>query len=153
MLDRNTGEVLLILAELSTAENGQQRAVFIRDAADRMGMQPAVLARTVQNLDRQGLAVLQRFGYAAVTEKGMAAAEEILGRRKTIECFLSRITGRASVREESARIEYLLEDDTVAALERMLTAETAMADEADLSSARIQYEKRHTGEAMCIDMP
>lgn len=146
MLERKLGEVLLVVAGLSCTEDGVRKPVYIREAADRLRLTPTAVSRMVQSLIEYGYAELRRYGYVYLTDHGRDTAAYILHRRKIVRAFLTSLTGRcgADVSAECMRIEYLLEKDTVDAMERLLT-------EGRASSAEIHWGT-HKPDAERIDM-
>ncbi|MBQ4353692.1 MAG: hypothetical protein IJC71_02245 [Clostridia bacterium] len=147
MLDRKSGE---LLCEIVRMAGEKERAVFIHEAAQRMGLGMPAASRLTGMLSEAGLLRLMRYGCVMPTEEGFSAASGIQHRRRIVSAFLAAASGRnpEETAEECARIEYLLGDDTVKGLERILLEGIRLPP-----TAEIHMEKAHNGGGACIDMP
>lgn len=95
------------------------RPVRICELAGRLGVSPSSASRMAQSMAVWGLVDFRRYGYITLTEQGRERGAYLLGRHRTAEAFLRRLTGK-DCQQEAARMEHCLSPETVVAMERFL---------------------------------
>jgi DtxR family transcriptional regulator, manganese transport regulator len=99
-------------------EHGEARAA---DLADRFGVSPGTVARTVQRLARDGLVESQPYRSIFLTAQGKKVADDARARHLVVRNFLLAIGVGAEAAELDAEgIEHHVGDETLAAFRRFL---------------------------------
>ncbi|KAB0680753.1 manganese-binding transcriptional regulator MntR [Aureimonas leprariae] len=100
------------------AERGEARAA---DLADRFGVSPGTVARTIQRLARDGFVESQPYRSIFLTERGKQVAEDVRARHRLVFDFLVAIGVRPEAAEIDAEgIEHHVGNETLQAFRRFL---------------------------------
>lgn len=100
------------------AECGEARAA---DLADRFGVSPGTVARTIQRLARDGLVESQPYRSIFLTALGKKVADDVRSRHRLVRDFLVTIGVSPEAAELDAEgIEHHVGDETLAAFRRFL---------------------------------
>ena len=100
------------------AEHGEARAV---DLAERFGVAPGTVARTVQRLVRDGLVTSEPYRAIFLTETGRAMAEAARARHELVrDVLLALGVGEAAAEADAEGIEHHVGEETLAAFRRFL---------------------------------
>lgn len=101
------------------AERGEARAA---DLAERFGVSPGTVARTVQRLARDGLVSSEPYRAIFLTAEGKELAERVRARHRLVVDFLKAIgVAPASAEMDAEGIEHHVGKDTLDAFRRFLT--------------------------------
>jgi len=101
------------------AERGEARAT---DLAERFGVSPGTVARTVQRLARDGLVSSEPYRAIFLTAEGKELAERVRARHRLVVDFLKAIgVAPASAEMDAEGIEHHVGKDTLDAFRRFLT--------------------------------
>ncbi len=101
------------------AERGEARAA---DLAERFGVSPGTVARTVQRLARDGLVSSEPYRAIFLTTEGKELAERVRARHRLVVDFLKAIgVAPASAEMDAEGIEHHVGKDTLDAFRRFLT--------------------------------
>ena len=97
---------------------GEARAA---DLAERFGVAPPTVVRTVQRLVRDGLATSEPYRSIFLTEKGRALAAHARERHRIVRDFLLALgVAREAAEEDAEGIEHHVSADTLEAFRRFL---------------------------------
>ena len=97
---------------------GEARAA---DLAERFGVGPATVARTVQRLVRDGLVTSEPYRSIFLTEKGRALAAHARERHRLVRDFLLALgVGREAAEDDAEGIEHHVSAETLEAFRRFL---------------------------------
>ncbi len=100
------------------AANGEARAA---DLADRFGVSPGTVARTIQRLARDGFVECQPYRSIFLTPLGKKVAADVRSRHKLVRDFLLAIGVAPNAAEMDAEgIEHHVGEETLAAFQRFL---------------------------------
>lgn len=100
-------------------ERGEARAA---DLAERFGVSPGTVARTVQRLARDGLVSSEPYRAIFLTAEGKELAERVRARHRLVVDFLKAIgVAPASAEMDAEGIEHHVGKDTLDAFRRFLT--------------------------------
>lgn len=103
-------ESMIILKE----KNGYIRSV---DIAGFLGVTKPSVSNAMKRLREEGYIEMNRSGFITVTEKGLAIAEKIYKRHKTLTAFFIALGVNPEVAEDDAcKIEHDLSDETFDAI-------------------------------------
>ncbi|MBM3313543.1 metal-dependent transcriptional regulator [candidate division WOR-3 bacterium] len=100
----------------------EQRAVRVKDVAERLGVSRPSVVSALAKLERQGLVRHERYGAVELTADGAKVAASVDGRHKLLFSFLHETLGlpaaKASV--EACALEHALSPQTTARLVRLV---------------------------------
>lgn len=100
------------------AEHGEARAA---DLADRFGVSPGTVARTIQRLARDGFVESQPYRSIFLTARGKKLAEDVRSRHRLVFDFLVAIGVRPEAAEVDAEgIEHHVGNETLQAFRQFL---------------------------------
>lgn len=104
------------------AVDGRAALVSMGGLADALELTPGTVTTMVKRLARRGLVRYERYGGVALTDSGTRAALAVLRRHRLIETFLVRVLGLdwSEVHDEAERLEHVLSDRVLEALDRVL---------------------------------
>jgi DtxR family manganese transport transcriptional regulator len=102
------------------AEHGEARAT---DMAKSLGVTHVTVIRTVQRLQREGLATTQPYRSIILTEAGRKLAAKAKRRHEKVVAFLEALgISSGTARKDAEGIEHHVSPETLAAFERFLKA-------------------------------
>lgn len=117
---RETAEDYVELIDALISERGEARAV---DLAERLGVSPVTVGKTVQRLQREGYVTTRPYRSVFLTEMGKALAEHSRARHQLVLRFLGAIGVPEQVAEADAEgIEHHVSAQTLDAMRRWLDA-------------------------------
>lgn len=100
------------------AEHGEAR---VADIAERMGVAQPTATKAVARMKREGLAVSRPYRGVFLTEAGLALAEKVRARHRTVVALLIAVGVPPETAELDAEgIEHHVSDQTLAAFDRFL---------------------------------
>jgi DtxR family manganese transport transcriptional regulator len=100
-------------------EHGEARTV---DAAERLGVSHATVAKTVTRLQHQGLIVRRPYRGIFLTDAGRRLAEEARERHRLVVAFLVSIgVSTETAHHDAEGIEHHVSDETLSAFKRFLS--------------------------------
>ncbi len=137
MMEQGTRALLLSLYEKT--EKGEGEELCLLDAAAVLQTTPSAVHRRSRLLAEQGALVLLRYGFVRLTEKGKAEGARLARRRRTVVRFLSRLRqcSEAETEAEAVRIEGILGEKTLEAMERFLLTPVCGED-----TARVRWGEK-----------
>jgi len=113
-----TAEDYVELIEALIAERGEARAV---DMAERLGVSPVTVGKTVQRLAREGYVTSQPYRAIHLTEAGRALAEASRQRHQIVLRFLLALGVPSEVAEADAEgLEHHASEPTLEAMRRFV---------------------------------
>lgn len=119
---REIAEDYVELIQDLIAETGEARAV---DLADRLGVSPVTVGKTVQRLARDGYVTAMPYRSIFLTETGQKLAESSRRRHELVLSFLLAIGVPADAAEVDAEgIEHHVSEETFKAMQRFLAERT-----------------------------
>jgi len=105
---------------------GTQGEARATDLAERFGVSPGTVARTVQRLIRDGLVTSEPYRSIFLTDKGRALAAHARERHRLVQAFLVALgVSPASAELDAEGIEHHVGPETLRAFERFLEKGTA----------------------------
>ncbi len=117
---KETAEDYVELIDALIRDTGEARAV---DIADRLGITPVTVSKTVQRLQREGYLTAQPYRSIFLTDQGRRLAEASRARHAMVIRFLEAIGVSPEVAETDAEgIEHHVSSQTLAAMERFVDA-------------------------------
>lgn len=112
-----------ILALAQRGDDGRPRSqVLMSDLAAALALTRGTVTTQVKRLAREGLVHYERYGGVELTARGERVAFGVIHRHRLVETFLVRTLGLdwAEVHEEAERLEHVLSERVLQALDRWL---------------------------------
>lgn len=117
---RETAEDYVELIAALIEERGEARSV---DLAERLGVSPVTVGKTVQRLQREGFVTAEPYRSIFLTEAGASLAHASRERHAMVLAFLLRLGVPPEVAEADAEgIEHHVSSQTLAAMRRYVDA-------------------------------
>lgn len=124
LLDNTKGMMTASLEDYLEAIyfRGGSGVVRVTDIAEGLGISKPSVHRAIHTLQDKGLVEHEHYGGLTLTEKGLAMAENIAFRHRTIKRFLTQIlqVEPELAEEEACRMEHALSQETVDKLARFI---------------------------------
>jgi DtxR family manganese transport transcriptional regulator len=115
---RETAEDYVELIDALIRERGEARAV---DLADRLGVSPVTVGKTIQRLRREGFVTAEPYRSIFLTEAGRSLAAASLARHQMVLAFLAKLGVPSAVAEADAEgIEHHVSAQTLEAMRRFV---------------------------------
>ena len=101
---------------------GGAESVRVTDIAEELGISKPSVNRAIRALRERGFVEHEHYGGLKLTEAGLAVAENVAFRHRTVKRFLTQALGVAeeAAEEEACLMEHSLSQDTVERLARFL---------------------------------
>ncbi|HRJ26690.1 MAG TPA: manganese-binding transcriptional regulator MntR [Fimbriimonadaceae bacterium] len=117
---RELAEDYVELVDSLIRESGEAR---VSEMADRLGVSPVTVSKTIQRLMKEGLVVAQPYRSIFLTEAGSALAQAVRERHDLVLAFLLQLGVSPRVAEvDSEGIEHHVSQETIEAMRQFLAA-------------------------------
>lgn len=93
--------------------------VRVHEIAQHLHVKPSSASKMVNNLKNTGYLDFQKYGYIAVTEKGLYTGHYLLHRHKVLHEFLCLLNKTADELEQVEKIEHFINKNTLANIEKL----------------------------------
>ncbi len=94
----------------------------VTDIAERLGVKPASVTMMLKKLDSAGYVIRERYRGFTLSAKGHAVGARIQKRHKTLQEFFTLLSlPTAIVEKDIEGLEHFLSDQTLEALEKLVT--------------------------------
>ncbi len=97
----------------------KNEVVRIRELAENLHVKPSSASKMVNNLKEAGYIEFKKYGYIAITEKGLETGNYLLHRHKVLHDFLCLLNHTKDELEQVEKIEHFINKITIDNLERL----------------------------------
>jgi DtxR family transcriptional regulator, manganese transport regulator len=119
--DENSEDYVEMILGLQE-ERGEARVVVL---AERLGVSPVTVTKTVQRLVRQGLVKTEPYRAIFLTDKGTQMAVAARERHEVVLAFLEALgVSHETAQHDSEGIEHHVSEETLAAMRRFLAVQS-----------------------------
>lgn len=99
---------------------GNTKVVRINELAKNLNVKPSSASKMVNNLKYVGYLTFEKYGYIAVTQKGLEMGNYLLYRHDILNRFLCTLNQTENELEQVEKIEHFINIDTVHNLEKLV---------------------------------
>ena len=97
----------------------KNEVVRIRELAENLHVKPSSASKMVNNLKEAGYIEFKKYGYIAITQKGLETGNYLLHRHRVLHDFLCLLNHTKDELEQVEKIEHFINKITIANLERL----------------------------------
>ena len=97
----------------------KNEVVRIRELAENLHVKPSSASKMVNNLKEAGYIEFKKYGYIAITQKGLETGNYLLHRHRVLHDFLCLLNHTKDELEQVEKIEHFIKKITIDNLERL----------------------------------
>ena len=97
----------------------KNEVVRIRELAEKLHVKPSSASKMVNNLKEAGYIEFKKYGYIAITQKGLETGNYLLHRHRVLHDFLCLLNHTKDELEQVEKIEHFINKITIDNLERL----------------------------------
>ena len=97
----------------------KNEVVRIRELAENLHVKPSSASKMVNNLKEAGYIEFKKYGYIAITQKGLETGNYLLHRHRVLHDFLCLLNHTKDELEQVEKIEHFINKITIDNLERL----------------------------------
>ncbi len=97
----------------------ENEVVRVSELAENLHVKPSSASKMAGNLKEAGYIEFKKYGYVAITEKGLETGKYLLHRHKVLHDFLRLLNHSEDELEQVEKIEHFIDKTTVDNLERL----------------------------------